>query len=247
MKQFDWYDFCERLYQLGGRKTFHVNELAEIAEQAGILRLGDTPESLAKELSGYLSRNVRSRSPAFAKVKNGQGGFRKGVYRIKTQKSLPLTPVVKQEISTSYTGKAGEFAVLSELLFRGFNASIMTVDEGIDIVASKNGRYFHIQVKTSNYNDGKPYSTSFKSKTLQSGADVFYIVVLRQPTQFRFLNDYMIFPSSDLRRWRHEGIIKEGHNISLRIANDHNRFILNKSLDVSSHLNDFDVINLLAN
>lgn len=39
---------------------------------------------------------------------------------------------------------------MSELLFFGFNASAMTVDDGIDVVANKGDSYFHIQVKTAN-------------------------------------------------------------------------------------------------
>lgn len=48
-----------------------------------------------------------------------------------------------------FYGKGGEFSVVSELLFRGYNASIMSVDEGIDITASKGDKFFFIQVKTS--------------------------------------------------------------------------------------------------
>lgn len=41
------------------------------------------------------------------------------------------------EFSTQYTGRVGEHRVVSELLFRGYNASIMSVDEGLDIVATR--------------------------------------------------------------------------------------------------------------
>lgn len=58
----------------------------------------------------------------------------------------------KEQISTQYVGKAGEHFVVSELLFRGYNASIMNVDEGLDIVATKEGKLYNIQVKTSNKN-----------------------------------------------------------------------------------------------
>lgn len=242
MNSIDWITLCEKLFEAGGRKTFHVNELAEITLDMGMMPSGFDQVSIAKKFSYVLSNNVKSKSASFSKVKNKKGGLRRGVYKIKPQKALQLTPVIAPKVSTNYTGKAGEYAVLSELLFRGFNASVMTVDEGIDIVASKDSRYFHIQVKTSNYVEGKPFSTTIRSKSLQQGGDVFYIIVLRQPTQIRFYNEFVIFPAQDIRRWIGQGIIKDTDNLSLRISIERQKFKLNNSFDITTHINDFDVI-----
>ncbi|MBI2355705.1 MAG: hypothetical protein HYV13_00680 [Candidatus Doudnabacteria bacterium] len=51
-----------------------------------------------------------------------------------------------------FTGKGGEAAVMSELLFRGFNANILPVDYGVDIAAIKEARTYLIQVKTKHWN-----------------------------------------------------------------------------------------------
>lgn len=53
-------------------------------------------------------------------------------------------------IDTNYIGKAGECAVLSELMFRGYNANVMLIDEGIDIIAEKNNVYYYIQTHWRN-------------------------------------------------------------------------------------------------
>lgn len=238
----DWYSVLERLYEFGGRKTYHVKELAQFGAELGVIPMGTSQDQFASDLSQYLARNVKSKAPQFSKVKNGSNGFRRGVYRIKPQKSLPLTPVAPPRAPTNYVGKAGEFAVMSELLFRGFNASVMSVDEGIDLVASKDGRYFHIQVKTANKSDTKPYLATIKSSALKQGGDVYYVIVLRVPTEVRIYNEYAIFSSLDIRRWIGEGILKDGQSISLRISAEKNRFRLNNVIDVSSHINDFDVI-----
>jgi hypothetical protein len=242
MQKIDWFDYCEKLFDAEGKKTLHVNRMSELADELGVIPFGETTESLAKRLSQYLSANVRSKNPSFSKVSNKKGGYLKGVYRLKPQKTLPLTPVVKTDVSTSYTGKAGEFAVLSELLFRGFNASIMTVDEGIDVVASKANRYFHIQVKTANWTEGRPYSASIKTKAFQHGGDVYYFVVMRQPTQIRFVNEFAIFSSQDIRRWVAKGVLKEATSINLRISIERGKYYLNGSEDITSHVNDFDMI-----
>ena len=59
--------------------------------------------------------------------------------------------------ASGFTGKAGEHLVCSELFFRGFNASIMSVDVGMDIVAVKENQLFGIQVKISNLNSFDTY------------------------------------------------------------------------------------------
>lgn len=52
-------------------------------------------------------------------------------------------------LNSNYTGAAGECAVMSELLFNGYNVNRMMVDEGVDIVAVKENIYYYIQVKTT--------------------------------------------------------------------------------------------------
>lgn len=49
--------------------------------------------------------------------------------------------------SGQYVGKSAEYLVLSELTANGFNASLIGVDEGIDIVAIKDSKLYTFQVK----------------------------------------------------------------------------------------------------
>ena len=74
----------------------------------------------------------------------------------------PALAILPPQINTQYVGKAGEMAVFSELLFYGYNASIMSVDDGIDLVATKDGRFFFIQVKTAISNNDKIPNFSIK-------------------------------------------------------------------------------------
>jgi len=238
----DWLEYLCELYELSSKKTLHVDELVKLAVVMERVPFGFTEENLKEKLSYHLNKNAKIKSAQFTKVKNGNGGYKRGVYRFKKQSRLPLTPVVSENFGTAYTGKAGEFAVLSELLFRGFNASIMSVDEGIDLVASKDNKYFHVQVKTANFQPDKPFQATIKSSAFRHAGDVYYVVVLRQPTQVRFHNDYVLFTSSDIRRWVGSGILKEGSTITLRLSGDSQKLILNKKVDVTTHLNDFGAI-----
>lgn len=117
-----------------------------------------------------MAANVKSKTPIYAKVINPKTKrSRKGLYKIKPEpkgtriirtepdrKKKPKSggdelPLVFSNSSCDkiFCGKGGEFAVVSELLFRGYNASIMSADEGVDITASKGDKFFFIQVKTS--------------------------------------------------------------------------------------------------
>lgn len=72
----------------------------------------------------------------------------------KYRKRKPKNPVHGMDLpNTPYIGAAGEMAVISELLFRGYNANRMIVDEGVDVVAVKDDLYYYVQVKTTSINE----------------------------------------------------------------------------------------------
>jgi hypothetical protein len=79
-------------------------------------------------------------------------------------------------------GRAGEHLVVSELLFRGYNASIMTVDEGIDITAIKGDKLFNIQAKISKENKFNKHVNTIIISSFEShqSHNTYYIFVLRK-------------------------------------------------------------------
>jgi hypothetical protein len=54
-------------------------------------------------------------------------------------------------VGTQYIGKAGQFAVMAELAFRGYNVAIPEIDVGDDVFVVNQGTGFlsRIQVKTA--------------------------------------------------------------------------------------------------
>ena len=71
--------------------------------------------------------------------------YSKGYYSKRKRKLHPID--VPMQIS-EYTGRGGECAVMSELLFHSYNVNRMMIDEGVDLVAVKDNIYYYIQVKT---------------------------------------------------------------------------------------------------
>jgi hypothetical protein len=201
-------------------------------------------DKLPDKLANLLSSDVRKTGgkAKFGKVKNKTGGFKRGVYRLKSQPVVTPKPTVAPTVTSQYTGKAGESAVISELLFYGFNASAMAVDDGIDVVASKESKYFHIQVKTSNSSDQGVFGFTIKKSSFvaKDSFQTFYILVIRDKDKHRYINDYVILTSHQIRQLVEVGVVADGASFSLRVHRDaRGRFILNGKQDVTISVNTF--------
>lgn len=232
------------------KKEMHVDEIAT----ALVLKyphIQITMDQLPQKISGVLSSDIskNKNKSIFTKPKNKNGGFKRGIYRVKTSRvTIPKEIIIPQQpkVNALYTGKAGEFAVMSELLFFGFNASYMAVDDGIDIVATKDNKYFHIQVKTANLSDSNKYVFTFNQRSYDSkdSSSTFYILVMRTFTGISYTNNFLILPNSEIRRLMDAGVITKGEKFSCRIEQDKNgKYFLNTKENVSRALNRFNIIN----
>ena len=92
------------------------------------------------------------------------------------------------------TGKGGEAAVMSELLFRGYNASLLSVDAGIDIAALKDGRTYLIQVKTKHWSKRSQFLVNLELGALNRYVESNAFLVLVGRDRATKLNDYIILP-----------------------------------------------------
>ncbi|WP_415406982.1 hypothetical protein ACLHDG_00185 [Sulfurovum sp. CS9] len=175
----------------------------KIAEKIIILdsSVGNDLESVAKKVAASLAKNVsKTKGSKFARIPNGKGGHKAGMYKLKPKKKTGKKAVINTPINTLYTGKAGEYAVFSELLYWGYNPAMVTVDHGIDIIAAKDTNYFHIQVKTANEIGNKPYNFSIKKSSFNryNNSKTFYIFVLRQQDKNRYFNDFVIISNNEI-------------------------------------------------
>lgn len=232
------------------KSPMHVDDIAK-AIIAKYPNTQSTPEMLSAKVSSLLSLDIKRHKSTslFSKPKNKTGGFCRGIYRLKISRgpSLPKYFKVPEQpkVTTQFTGKAGEFSVMSELLFFGFNASAMTVDDGIDVVANKGDSYFHIQVKTSNASAQSKYQFRITKRAFGSkdAASTFYVLVMRVNENARNTCEHLVLPSSEIRRLVDRGVIRDGDQMSISIDRERgSRFIINGVEDVSWSLNRYDNI-----
>lgn len=238
---------------LNHKSGLHVNDIADEMLKMGFEE-NISKERLAEKVSLLLSKDVKKkRGSEFKRVKNKNGRNKKGYYKLKIspktdkkkilsiiEKTIKMTPTVP----ALYTGKAGEYTILAELLFYEFNASLMSVDQGIDIVASKNDKFFYIQVKTANYRNGH-FLATINSKQFEryNNKDTFYIFVLRHLFESKMVNSFLIFKSSDIERFKEIDVIKSGHILNLTFAIGDEKIMLNAKEDVSFFFDRFQYIN----
>nr|WP_287412095.1 hypothetical protein [Pseudodesulfovibrio sp.] len=202
-------------------------------------------ESFAAKISSSLSAHIRNKKNK-AKISKIPGkkkdSFKQGMYRAKRKRKINSNEPLPT-VGTGYTGKAGEFGVLSELLFRGYNASIMTVDEGIDVVATKNNKYFHIQVKTANSNKTNRflYTIARNSFTAHHDASTYYIFILRRYFNNFWRSEFIVISSVILETYILKNYIKNTESMSITLKVENDKIILNNKENVSWALNKFDL------
>ena len=66
----------------------HFNDIATIAHEMQLCSERELKD-LPTLLSGALSKEVKTKKPFFSKIKDGKGGYEKGIYRLKRSQRFP--------------------------------------------------------------------------------------------------------------------------------------------------------------
>lgn len=132
-----------------------------------------------------------------------------------------------------YYGKAAELDVAAELLYHGFQAANIPIDEGLDILAVKNNKTFYFQVKHKDLSNNESIHITRSSFEKRGGGDVYYIFVLLSGNR----RDFIIVPYHIVSDWIRIGLAEEkekGYAFLIRKNGSEYRLkevVLNKYLD----------------
>lgn len=120
----------------------------------------------------------------------------------------------------------------------------MSVDIGLDIVATKDNKMFGIQVKTSNLNIFKTYVFDIRKASLErhSTGNIFYIFVLHGDNE----NNFLILPYFEIEKLVGEKIILEvGHGkryrVNIKFRNE-GVYLGKKDNDMNYFLNNWELV-----
>jgi PD-(D/E)XK endonuclease len=144
-----------------------------------------------------------------------------------------------------YLGKAGQFAVMSHFLMRGWNVAVPEVDVGDDllVVEDKKGIFFRVQVKTAQAVErNKGYSVQFNLSLAQiqsfTDPEIYFVFVICRNNQWTNL---LVVPREDLSDLFTEhniGSIVNGQLILYFTFNDNE--ITCSKVDFNRFHNNFD-------
>lgn len=142
----------------------------------------------------------------------------------------------KDDMHKQKLAAAGEHRVLSELLLCGYDANKPTIDDGVDVWATKDGRQFYIQVKTATGKSNKYISTiRKKSFSKKRNLQMYYVFVLRDDNTL----DFVVLSSRELRKM--VGTKKEHTtNYTVYLSKKGDKVFLNKH-DVTQYKNDWNL------
>lgn len=226
----------------------HYKEITRLALERGLLETeGATPDA---SMNSQIITDIKHRGANADFIKTAPS-----TYTLNPNRKEEQVKVIEEEIreteeeekikvESGYVGKGGEHLVCSELLFRGFNASIMSVDVGMDIIATRENKLFGIQVKTSNLNKFDTYNFDVRKVSFErhNSGGVYYIFVLHSDKG----NDFLILPYHEMVKKVHDEAIKEilgGSRYRVRIViRDGKVYLGNKDHEMGYYLNNWEVI-----
>lgn len=227
------------------KKPLHYKDITRFALERGLLTTeGATPEA---SMNAQIIVDIKNKGKLSDFIKTNPS-----TYALNPNKQIVATKAeIKEEIEeekiaveSGFTGKAGEHLVCSELLFRGFNASIMSVDVGMDIIATKNNQLIGIQVKTSNLNSYDTYVFDVRKVSFQrhDTGNIFYIFVLHGKGGSNFL----ILPYHEMEKKIKEKAIREvGHGNRYRVnikTREEKVYLGTKEHEMNYYLNNWDIV-----
>jgi Holliday junction resolvase len=231
-------------------KPLHSKEITKIALNHGLLKTaGKTPEAT---MNAQLVVDINSKGELSRFKKAGPSIFALNNKMIEIAEDTKSDRIIEEleieeekEVEGGYIGKAGEHAVLSELLFRGYNAALMSVDIGVDIMASKNNKTFNIQVKTRNISkkyDAFHFNLRIVSFERHNAGGTFYIFILRESGKL----DYLILPLNEIEKSIEEefiNVVGKGKLYRITIKRRNQKVYLGRrENDVSYYINRWDII-----
>lgn len=137
-----------------------------------------------------------------------------------------------------YWGEAAEIHVTAELLYRGFQAANIPVDEGLDILAVKDNNTFYFQVKHKDISSYQAIEITKSSFEKTARGNVYYVFVILSNDK----RDFLIIPFHIVNDWIREGIAEateKGYLIYIKVR-DNKYYLKEKELDY--YLNNWDLI-----
>ncbi|OGH08114.1 MAG: hypothetical protein A2W22_01505 [Candidatus Levybacteria bacterium RBG_16_35_11] len=144
------------------------------------------------------------------------GGLRKAIQLMSGGSiKVPKTNIAADKQDTEFFwerrrfwGEAAELHAMAELLYHGFQAANIPVDEGLDILAVKRNKTYYFQVKHKDLSDSQAIKITKSSFEKTGSGEVYYIFVLLSENS----RDFLIIPYHIMNDWIREKIVDDSND-----------------------------------
>lgn len=234
----------------------HYKEIVRLAIEKRILETGG--KSPDATMNAEIVVDINKKGVASDFVKTGPGTYAlnpnksvvkpvpQPVARPKIKAGKPVKTPDGKKSKSEYTGKGGEYLVCSELLFREYNASIMSVDTGVDIVATKDNKLFGIQVKTATLSKNNTYIFDIRKTSFQNAAagNIFYVFVIHD--RQKISSTFIVLPYHHVNQYISENAIStiingERYRLTVKV-HDGKFYTVSKNKDLSYFVNNWNIV-----
>lgn len=233
---------------LAEKYSITKEQLGEYLRELGV-KLGDVPDTFDITQDIEIYKKYASKRFSHKIFQERFGGFPQALeYAGFTKNSrghLTNKKQADENIQNKFTnkgrfyGEGAEYHVVAELLYNGFQASNIPVDEGLDVLAFKNNKFYYIQVKHKNLNNNKPITFKRTSHEITGGGDMYYIFVLLSENVRKFI----ILPWHMVDNWITQGSIKlnagNEYEVDIRFIDEEYRI---KDIPLTKYLNKWEII-----
>jgi hypothetical protein len=166
------------------------------------------PFTLSAMLTRSINRHIKSTAQG-RRIINGtpRSGWTLGPYaeRLLAQAHEDL----QRPRDNSFTGLAGEYAVMGELSACDWNVSKLAHDDGVDIVAIKGGEFRTVQVKTAHQQPNGTYVFTVNPASHRQHEHLrhYYVLVMRAMQPDRYINEFLILNHRDMQDLQGAGAV----------------------------------------
>ena len=228
-----------------GNKGISYQALEKMMSESKNLSENDRVDykKLFKELLHALDKEGVVKKVSNPKNKGSKKTLYKVVNKPKPTNRPPIgIGTITSDINdTGYKGRGGEYAVMSELLFNGFDANLMTVDKGQDIIARKDSTWYFIQVKTTSLDSNKKACWKIPKHTVNrfyAEGTMKYVLVARCSAVGKPQNRIFCFSNDEINTFTTQGYISQGRDditITIQYSQDNVPYLCsgNAQTDVS--------------
>lgn len=233
---------------LAEKYSITKEQLVEYLRELGD-KLGDAPDTFDITQDAEIYKKYASKRFSHKIFRDRFGGFPQALevagFTKNSRGHLTNKKQADENIQNKFTnkgrfyGEGAEYHVVAELLYNGFQASNIPVDEGLDVLAFKNNKFYYIQVKHKNLDNNKPIKFKRTSHEITGGGAMYYIFVLLSEN----IRNFLILPWHMVDSWITQGSIKlnagNEYEVDIRFIDEEYRI---KDIPLTKYLNKWETI-----